>query len=181
MIYFFSIGLAFMMVEIALLEKLTLFLGQPVYSFALILGGLLTASGIGSFLSRNSTRQKVRIVFLILVIELFIFSMMLPKWLELWSGNAWEFRLLLATLLVTLSGMLMGSPFPSGLKHLGLQSEAVDRRIPIALAWGCNAFASVTGAAGALWIAQAFGQSFLFLTSAFFYGMALLIFEYQRR
>lgn len=181
MIYFFSIGLAFMMVEIALLEKLTLFLGQPVYSFALILGGLLTASGIGSFLSRESTRRKIRFVFLILMIELFIFSMMLPQWLELWSGNAWGFRLLLATLLVTLSGMLMGSPFPSGLKHLGLQSEAVDRRIPIALAWGCNAFASVTGAAGALWIAQAFGQSFLFLTGAFFYGMALLVFEYQRR
>jgi len=181
MIYFFSIGLGFMMVEIALLEKLTPFLGHPVYSFALVLGGLLVASGIGSFLSREISGKILNRIFLSLVTGFFVFYLVLQKILELGSGSTWEWRFLLATLLVSLCGVLMGVPFPTGLKHFGLRTHrSGERRIPIALAWGCNAFASVIGATGALWLAQSFGQASLFLAGVAGYGMAFLMIQSSR-
>ena len=48
MIYFASIGLAFMMVEIGQLERLIVFLGHPIYGLTVVLFVLLVASSLGS-------------------------------------------------------------------------------------------------------------------------------------
>ena len=101
LLYFAGIGLAFMLVEIALLEKLTPFLGQPVYSFALVLSGLLTASGLGSFLSSRFTRTGIRFYFLLLLFGLFFCFRNLPDLLRELSGEEWIIRLLWAWLAVS--------------------------------------------------------------------------------
>src|SRR6266436_2115970 len=46
--YFAALGLGFIMVEIALLQRFLLFLGQPIYTYAVVLAGLLISTGIGS-------------------------------------------------------------------------------------------------------------------------------------
>src|SRR5262249_40288767 len=51
LLYFAAIGLGFMFVEVSLLQRLTIFLGHPTYSLTTILFALLTAGGLGSFLS----------------------------------------------------------------------------------------------------------------------------------
>src|SRR5205085_2586700 len=51
--YFVCLGLGFMFVEIGLLQRLSLFLGHPVYSLSIVLFGLVLATGIGSFLSER--------------------------------------------------------------------------------------------------------------------------------
>ena len=67
LLYFASIGLGFIMVEIALLQRYTLLLGQPLYAFAVVLGSMLVCSGIGSLLThRMSEPAQVRRVRLIL-------------------------------------------------------------------------------------------------------------------
>ena len=180
LLYFAGIGLAFMLVEIALLEKLTPFLGQPVYSFALVLSGLLTASGLGSFLSRRFSRTGIRFYFLLLLFGLIFCFWNLPDLLSELSGEEWILRLLFGWLVVSASGLLMGIPFPAGLKHFavfGKQTE--ERRTRVALAWSANACASVAGAAGAVWIAQLAGQSILFMLGALAYAAAWLIMEFR--
>ena len=178
LLYFAGIGLAFMLVEIALLEKLTPFLGQPVYSFALVLSGLLTASGLGSFLSSRFSRTGIRFYFLLLLFGLFFCFRNLPDLLRELSGEEWIIRLLWAWLVVSASGLLMGIPFPAGLKHFAVFGKHTEeRRIRVAMAWCANACASVAGAAGAVWIAQLAGQSILFLLGALAYGTAWLTLE----
>src|SRR5439155_812437 len=49
--YFACLGMGFITVEIALVQKFTLFLGHPVYALAVILFSLLLFSSLGSYLT----------------------------------------------------------------------------------------------------------------------------------
>ena len=46
--YFASLGLGFIMIEIVLIQRFLLFLGQPTYTFGVVLAGLFVFTGIGS-------------------------------------------------------------------------------------------------------------------------------------
>ena len=50
-VYFALIGIGFMAVEIALLQRMSVFLGHPVYSLSVSLFTLILATGVGSLLS----------------------------------------------------------------------------------------------------------------------------------
>ena len=49
--YFFALGLAFLFVEIAFIQKFILFLGHPLYAVAVVLTGFLLFAGVGSGVS----------------------------------------------------------------------------------------------------------------------------------
>jgi hypothetical protein len=51
--YFSLIGAGFMLLEIALVERLSVFLGHPVYALAVLLSGFIMSAGIGSLLSER--------------------------------------------------------------------------------------------------------------------------------
>ena len=48
LLYFVTIGVGYITLEIVLLQHLTLFLGPPVYALVIVLFSLLVASGLGS-------------------------------------------------------------------------------------------------------------------------------------
>ena len=67
--YFSMIGLAFITVEIALLQKLSLFLGHPAYALVVVLFSILLATAAGARLSsriRETTTRSTLIVGLII-------------------------------------------------------------------------------------------------------------------
>jgi hypothetical protein len=47
-VYFLAIGLAFLFIEIASIQRFVLFLGHPVYAIAVVLCGFLVFAGLGS-------------------------------------------------------------------------------------------------------------------------------------
>ena len=51
--YFALIGIGFMMVEIALLQRISVFLGHPVYALSVVLFSLILSTGIGSLASER--------------------------------------------------------------------------------------------------------------------------------
>ena len=51
MLCFGCLGLGYVLVEMVLVQKLTLYLGNPVYALAVVLCGMLIFSGLGSLLS----------------------------------------------------------------------------------------------------------------------------------
>ena len=57
LVYFAALGFGFILIEIAMLQRFTLFLGQPVYTLAAILASLLVFTGIGSALAERLTRN----------------------------------------------------------------------------------------------------------------------------
>ena len=50
-LYFALIGLGFMFVEIGIIQRVSLFLGHPVYGMAIGLFGIIVSTGIGSLAS----------------------------------------------------------------------------------------------------------------------------------
>src|SRR5262245_53461133 len=60
--YFVLIGLGFMLVEIGLIQRLSLFLGHPVYGLAVGLFAVILSTGIGSIVSDRLSISKERYV-----------------------------------------------------------------------------------------------------------------------
>src|SRR5262250_3407419 len=50
-LYFLLIGIGFMMVEIGLIQRMSVFIGHPVYGLSIVLFSIILSTGIGSFLS----------------------------------------------------------------------------------------------------------------------------------
>ena len=121
----------------------------------------------------------MRFYFLLLLSGVFVCFRFLPDFLRELSGEGWALRLLWSWLVVGAIGLLMGIPFPAGLKHfVAFRKRTEERRNSMALAWCANACASVAGATGALWITQFSGQLVLFLLGMLAYGTAWLIIEF---
>jgi hypothetical protein len=53
LLFFACIGFGFMLVEVAQMQRLTIFLGHPTYSLSVVLFALLLSSGLGSYLTRR--------------------------------------------------------------------------------------------------------------------------------
>ena len=56
-VYFGCLGLGFMLVEIAVMQQLSLVLGHPAYSVSVTLAGMLIACGIGSLVAGVAARR----------------------------------------------------------------------------------------------------------------------------
>ncbi len=156
LLYFVSIGLAFIMAEIAFIQKFVLFLGHPTYALAAAVLALLLSSALGSRYSQRwpeaelaarSRRWLTALAVLLLLIGLVVAPLATRLvWLPL------PLRVLLAAALLAAPGFLMGAAFPSGLRLVRLSH-------PTALewAWAMNAAASVLGSALAVFISIHFG------------------------
>jgi len=114
-LFFASIGLAFMFVEIPLLQRLALYLGHPSYATTVVLGSLLIGAGTGSALAgRFSAGGRRRVL---LTVPFVVGGCVL---LLLWiaratPGQPFAIRATLSILLLAAMGIAMGMPFPLGM------------------------------------------------------------------
>ncbi len=167
--YFAAIGLAFMGLEMAFIQKLVLFLGHPVHAVAVSLAGFLVAAGLGSLalewlLARHSemaVRHGVLVAIALLGLGYLVLLPGLIEELLGWSGPA---RVAVALGLIAPLGFCMGLPLPIGLRRLAA-------RAPEALpwAWGINGCASVVGAVFAALLALQFGFTAVVLVAVWLY------------
>ena len=155
--YFFCIGVAFMAVEVVLIQKYTLFVGASSYSTATILLALLVTAGIGS---RLSDRVGAGAAFAGLLVWLVLEAFVLRTVTGALAGLALAPRAVVAALLVAPLGFFMGMPFPKGARRVG---EAVD--------WGfaVNGVASVVGGTAVVLAAVTWGFTATLVLAGFFY------------
>ena len=108
----------------ALISRITLFLGQPACTIAAVLGGLLVTTGVGSALAGRfaSPAALPGVLAGLLGVEVLV-SLGVPYVLEATLGLPFRGRLGVVFLLLPL-GILLGMPFPLGLSRLG--SRAPD-------------------------------------------------------
>ncbi len=158
--YFFFIGIGFMFVEIALIQKLILFLDHPVYAVSLVLFCILLFSGIGSFISRYYLpKSSLFRIIPILVFIIMALIIIIPFIINIFLGSNMIIKGAITIMLLAPSSVLMGMPFPLGIRIL----EAKGREI-IPWAWCVNGVASVLGSILAVMIALSLGfNSVLFL------------------
>ena len=159
-LYFFTIGAAFMIVEIILMQKYALFIGPSVYSIAVILITLLISSGIGS---RFAARVDYRVAFLGIVGWLLLDVLVFRHIPYVMGGLAMSLRMLITAAVIAPLGFFMGMPFPKGTLRV---RELID--------WGfaVNGAASVVGSTAVILVAVNYGFSVSLLLAALLYLLA---------
>jgi hypothetical protein len=166
--YFGCLGLAFLFVEIPLIQSWILLLGHPIYAFTLVVLVLLAFSGLGSLLARQSWLP--RRTALILLVALALLTPFLQAWLSQ-LALGWPTAALIAagTVLLAPLALLMGLPFPLGLAWLDRSPGLVP------WAWAVNGCASVIAAVLAAILALGYGFNLVMLLGAGFYALAVSV------
>ncbi|MGD0390836.1 MAG: hypothetical protein ABSC42_17975, partial [Tepidisphaeraceae bacterium] len=117
-LYFALIGVAFMIVEIAQMQRLVVLLGHPAYSLTVVLFSLLVSSGIGSFSTAGINRENLfgsaRLRLLGLMGTLIVLGLVSPTCVESFQSGWTPVRIAVALGLLFPAGFFMGMAFPIG-------------------------------------------------------------------
>jgi hypothetical protein len=152
--YFLLIGLGFMFVEIGVIQRLSLFLGHPVYGLAVGLFGIIAATGIGSLVSDRlpiSTWRRALAWSGLTVLYLILLPFWLPVLVGAFEAYAIIVRAVIALLMIIPVGLLVGFGFPTGMRLV----SAIDSR-PTPWFWAINGAAGVLAASIAVAVSIAF-------------------------
>ena len=171
LVYFAALGLAFIMVEVASLQHFLLFLGQPIYTYAVVLATLLIFTGLGSFFCEHwpASGAVLRRVLPVIVLVIATWSLLTPAVFHLALGLPLTARVLIAVALVAPLGFVLGMPFPLGLRIAVQESAALG-----AWAWGVNGFFTVLGTVLALMLGMMVGFVAVLILSCLCYACAFL-------
>jgi predicted membrane-bound spermidine synthase len=170
--YFAALGLGFIMVEIALLQRFLLFLGQPIYTYAVVLAGLLIFTGTGSYVSGkwgSDSAGNLKQALFSAVIVVLMLAVITPVVFRACLGFSLFARITIALLLVAPLGFVLGMPFPLGLRMAMQRSSALG-----AWAWGVNGFFTVIGTVLALMLGMIVGFRIVLLLACGCYLLGLL-------
>jgi hypothetical protein len=183
LLYFIAIGLGYILVEIAFIQRFVLFLGHPTYALTVVVFLLLLSSGVGSLCSsRWLTRDNsARLPLIIIACAIAFYVGFLPSILNRMVGIDFSIKLLISAALLIPLGFLMGMPFPTGLRAIATlpapEFPAGNKASGNAVewAWAMNAGASVLGSVLAMVLAIAFGLNVTLACGAAAYLLAMLI------
>ena len=153
-VYFALIGVGFMMIEIALLQRMSVFLGHPVYALSVVLFSLILWTGFGSMASESVRLAGAGTLVAWSVASaayLFALPFWLPALLVDLDGADLLVRAGLCVLVLAPAGFLMGFGFPTGMRLVSAISTG-----PTPWFWGINGAAGVMAASVAVVTSIAF-------------------------
>ena len=182
--YFIAVGLGYILVEIAFIQRFVLFLGHPTYALTVVIFLLMLSSGAGSLLSRRWLRrtEMAWMPLVVVIAALLADVVFLPRALASWVGLDFGYRLLVSGALLVPLGLVMGMPFPTGLRALAeKQVNAGPTEGTVEWAWAMNAAASVLGSVLAMVIAIQFGLNATLACGVAAYLFALLLLPVLRQ
>jgi hypothetical protein len=164
------LGLGFIMIEIVLIQRFLLFLGEPIYTFSVVLASLLVFTGVGAGVVGRFRDARVSLKWIILAILLVLLLAAIgsPWVLTLALGLPLLARIAIVVAMLAPLGMVLGMPFP-----IGLRVVAVEAPTFIPWAWGVNGFFTVVGSIGASILGMAFGFAAVLAISGACYLIAL--------
>jgi predicted membrane-bound spermidine synthase len=183
LLYFIAVGLGYILVEIAFIQRFVLFLGHPTYALTVVIFLLMVSSGAGSLVSRRwlPRPEMVWVPLIAIVGALTAYVFVLPGLLAAWVGMPLDSRFLVSGALLIPLGFAMGMPFPTGLRSLAGKAVAkfheghdqTDNAVE--WAWAMNAAASVLGSVLAMVIAIQFGLTVTLACGAMAYLLAVVL------
>lgn len=175
--YFTGIGIAFLFVEIAFLQKLVLLVHHPTVALALVLAIFLLAAGAGSAWSSRVPPQRSRTVLAgavaVIVLLGTIYGLGFDALNAAIAGWTVVARALVAAALLAPLAFCMGLPFPLALR--GLEGALVP------WAWGINGCASVVSATLATLLAVDVGFTAVLALALALYAGVVAIFPAASR
>ncbi len=174
-IYFASLGLGFMFIEIVLMQKYQLILGHPIYAFAVVLSTIMISTGVGSFFSERfkSPYNAIHIGLLGIIVTTAL------AWLfTRFVGHTiidWPFiiRVVIVGLLVAFSGFFMGFMMPSGIRAISASENAIP------WLWSVNAIFSTVAGFVSILISILYGFTWVLVAGMAIYIIGWLFFQFK--
>ena len=165
MLTFAALGLGFLMIELAAIERASLYLNNPAAAFALVLTAMLICSGLGSLLADHASPRAI----LLATGGAVLWCLLAAQWLlpAMLATLALPdpVRAVLVVAALAPLGVALGMPFPLALRQLG-----AGPMLPFA--WAVNgAFSVVATPMANLLITQA-GLHWVLLAAAASYAIA---------
>lgn len=153
LVYFSMIGGGYMLIQIALLQRFSVFLGHPTYTFAIILFSMILATGIGSFFSErlDLSSRALWIIGPVIAVVILALTFLVGPVIERTGGLNLAGRSAVVLAFTTPLSIVLGFCFPIGMRLLGRVSDQ-------AAAWmwgvngGCGVLASILAVAISMWV-----------------------------
>jgi len=171
--YFAAIGLGFMLIEIALIQRFTVFLGHPTYSLLVVFCTILLFTGFGSWLTGRLRGRFTPLSLFILLIAIVTLAggatiYILPHL----SGAPLAGRILYSAGVMAAVGTVLGMPFPTGMTLLTGEQKTWAPWL-----WGINGAFGVVSSVLATALSLFFGISVTFSVGvgAYFLALAALV------
>ncbi|MBU7004742.1 MAG: hypothetical protein HXS50_04195, partial [Theionarchaea archaeon] len=170
--YFVCLGAAYILIEVTLMQKFILFLGQPAFAMAAILSGMLMFSGAGSLWSTrfDPGRRPIMRAVLAVIVMTGILYLFLPLLFDSLLGAHIWIKFAVSIIVIAPPALAMGVPFPVGLRSLGLENSEV-----IPLAYAGNGCSSVIGSAATVIVASWVGFSNVLLLGVLAYMLSVAV------
>lgn len=165
--YFGVLGAGFMLVQVGLLQRFSVYLGHPIYSYVVILFAMILAAGIGSYLSERVTLAARGVPLLGPSIGAYALALafLLPPLFASTSQLSLVLRCTVVVAIVAPLACLMGFCFPLGARMLErLSADAMPWM------WGVNGALGVLASIAAVAISMFIGISENFLLAAGLYA-----------
>ncbi|NJN95490.1 MAG: hypothetical protein HC875_15955 [Anaerolineales bacterium] len=170
--YFCLLGLGYIFVEIILIQRFTLFIGYPTHAITTTIFSMLFFSALGSLVGQKicKTPQQLRWLLAILALLIFGYILGLPPIFRMLLPLSDPMRMLTSVILIAPLALLMGIPFPTGLRQLGEQAQTL-----VPWAWGMNGVFSVLGSALVILVSMQTNFTFALASGAGLYALAAVI------
>ena len=172
LVFFAGIGVGFIFLEIAMIQKLTLLLGQPLYSIVVTLLSILVFTGVGSFLSARWLAGGVgraRLIPLGIVAVTAAIVWLGTDIVEAAISAPFAVRAAVAAAVIAPVALLLGMPFAHG---VGLLQKINPAFVP--WAWAVNGSATVVGSVVTVIVSMNFGFHAVLLAAAGIYLLAFV-------
>jgi hypothetical protein len=175
LVYFSALGISYMLVEIFLIQKLSFFLEDPIFSTSVVITAMLILSGIGSLSSGYSNLPREKLLTLAvsgIAVSLAFYMFFLPPLLNSLLGAHLLVKIVLSILFIAPSAFFLGMPFPTGLSF-------VSQKRPNLIPWarGVNGSLSVTGSVLARLASVSFGYRLVLFGAILLYLLAYWMFQ----
>jgi hypothetical protein len=169
--YFAGIGLGFLLIEISQLQRLSIFLGHPIYALTVVLFTVLLFSGFGSMVTERIVGLERPVSMLVplalLLLAVIGFGLITPTVIHAADSATTPVRIATAVGLLAPLSFLMGMPFA-----IGMRAAAVRPNAPTAFLWGINGATSVCASVFGMVIAVFFGIAAAFWCGFVAYAVA---------
>src|SRR5262249_40135169 len=166
LLYFACLGFGFIGIEVALIQKFTLLLGQPLYSIVVTLFAILVSTGVGAacsgrFLAAPRRARRLPLAILLLVAVVAYGSP--PPAPGCIGWPLWARAAVVAAAIAPI-GFLLGMPFAHGIK-------VVERTNPsfVPWAWAVKGSTTVIGSIATVILSMNFGFAAVLVASAAVY------------
>ena len=170
-LYFSAIGLGYMLIEMAFVQRFSVLLGHPTNALAWVIASMVLATGIGSLVSARlpTDRPRLFLVYPIVIVGVQTLAwLLLPTVFALTVASSLPLRIATTLAFTVPCGLVMGLGFPLGMVQVGRVSETVTPWM-----WGINGAAGVVGTVLAVFLSMLWGISFTMAVGIGCYAMVL--------